>query len=218
MDLDTFVKLKIYEMVACTTRLPASVDIALLIGSSIADVEQAFQRLYEKRLLVSLDQLWQLAVNWSGNRLTIASRRPAPDEMVENLFRHWSGWTLLGSQIRSMGVGYLTSHVALYPSRDWLWIRSRRSTRTTANVHHFPNAAQRLETVSSRGARPINQRWSDHRSLSVRAQSGSWMAATDSYLSQAVYSSYTWLTALTKPGKNSIQTFHHQNRELSKVF
>ena len=52
MDFDTSVKLKIYEMVARTTRLPASVDIALLIGSSIADVEQAFQRLYEKRLLV----------------------------------------------------------------------------------------------------------------------------------------------------------------------
>jgi Alkylmercury lyase len=52
MDFDTSVKLKIYEMVARTTRLPASVDIALLIGSSIADVEQAFQRLYEQRLLV----------------------------------------------------------------------------------------------------------------------------------------------------------------------
>ena len=52
MDFDTSVKLKIYEMVARTTRLPASIDIALLIGSSIADVEQAFQRLYEKRLLV----------------------------------------------------------------------------------------------------------------------------------------------------------------------
>jgi alkylmercury lyase-like protein len=52
MDFDTSVKLKIYEMVARTTRMPASIDIALLIGSSIADVEQAFQRLYEKRLLV----------------------------------------------------------------------------------------------------------------------------------------------------------------------
>ena len=35
-----------------------------------------------KRPLVSLDQLWQLAVTWYGNRLTIESRRPAPDEMV----------------------------------------------------------------------------------------------------------------------------------------
>jgi hypothetical protein len=52
MDFDTSVKLKIYEMVARTTRMPASIDIALLIGSSMADVEQAFQRLYEKRLLV----------------------------------------------------------------------------------------------------------------------------------------------------------------------
>ena len=52
MDFDTSVKLNIYEMIARTTRMPTSVDIALLIGSSIADVEQAFQRLYEKRLLV----------------------------------------------------------------------------------------------------------------------------------------------------------------------
>lgn len=36
-----------------------------------------------KRPLVSLDQLWQLAVTWYGNRLTIESRRPAPDEMVK---------------------------------------------------------------------------------------------------------------------------------------
>ncbi len=52
MDLDTSVKLKIYEKVARTGRMPVSIDIALLIGSSIADVEQAFQRLCEKRLLV----------------------------------------------------------------------------------------------------------------------------------------------------------------------
>ena len=36
-----------------------------------------------KRPLVSLDQLWQLAVTWYGNRLTVESRRPAPDEMVK---------------------------------------------------------------------------------------------------------------------------------------
>ena len=35
-----------------------------------------------KRPLVTLDQLWQLAVNWYGNRLTVESRRPGPDEMV----------------------------------------------------------------------------------------------------------------------------------------
>lgn len=33
--------------------------------------------------LVTLGQLWQLAVVWYGNRLTVDSRRPAPDEMVE---------------------------------------------------------------------------------------------------------------------------------------
>jgi len=36
-----------------------------------------------KRPLVSLDQLWQLAVTWYGSRLNIESRRPAPDEMVK---------------------------------------------------------------------------------------------------------------------------------------
>ena len=34
------------------------------------------------RPLVSLEQLWQLAVIWYGNRLTPESRRPAADEMV----------------------------------------------------------------------------------------------------------------------------------------
>ena len=36
-----------------------------------------------KRPLVSLDQLWQLAMTWYSNRLTIESRRPGPDEMVK---------------------------------------------------------------------------------------------------------------------------------------
>jgi hypothetical protein len=36
-----------------------------------------------KRPVISLDQLWQLAVTWYGNRLTLESRRPAPDEMVK---------------------------------------------------------------------------------------------------------------------------------------
>jgi hypothetical protein len=34
------------------------------------------------RPLVSLDQLWQLAVIWYSHRLTPESRRPAADEMV----------------------------------------------------------------------------------------------------------------------------------------
>ena len=52
MDFDTAVKLNVYEMVARTTRMPTSIDVALVVGSSMADVEQAFQRLSEKRLLV----------------------------------------------------------------------------------------------------------------------------------------------------------------------
>ena len=35
-----------------------------------------------RRPLINLEQLWQLAVYWYGNRLTVESRRPAPDEMV----------------------------------------------------------------------------------------------------------------------------------------
>lgn len=35
------------------------------------------------RPLVNIDQLWQLAVQWYENRITVDSRRPAPDEMVD---------------------------------------------------------------------------------------------------------------------------------------
>jgi hypothetical protein len=35
-----------------------------------------------RRPLITLDQLWQLAVTWYANRLTVESRRPAPDEML----------------------------------------------------------------------------------------------------------------------------------------
>ena len=35
-----------------------------------------------RRPLITLDQLWQLAVTWYGNRLTVESRRPGADEMV----------------------------------------------------------------------------------------------------------------------------------------
>ena len=52
MDFETSVKLNIYETLAHTARMPASTDVASAIGSSVAEVEQAFQRLYEKRLLV----------------------------------------------------------------------------------------------------------------------------------------------------------------------
>ena len=35
-----------------------------------------------RRPLISLAQLWQLAVPWYANRLIVESRRPAVDEMV----------------------------------------------------------------------------------------------------------------------------------------
>ena len=36
-----------------------------------------------QRPIMSLEQLWYLAVTWYENRLTTESRRPKPDEMVE---------------------------------------------------------------------------------------------------------------------------------------
>jgi len=36
-----------------------------------------------KRPLVSLDQVWVLAREWYENRLTVDSRRPGSDEMVD---------------------------------------------------------------------------------------------------------------------------------------
>jgi hypothetical protein len=36
-----------------------------------------------RRPLISLDQLWQLAVAWYANRLTVESRRPGPNEMAK---------------------------------------------------------------------------------------------------------------------------------------
>ncbi len=35
------------------------------------------------RPMLNLNQLWHLAVTWYSSRLTVDSRRPAPDEMVE---------------------------------------------------------------------------------------------------------------------------------------
>ena len=35
------------------------------------------------RPIITLDQLWFLAVTWYGNRLTVESRRPEADEMVD---------------------------------------------------------------------------------------------------------------------------------------
>jgi len=40
------------------------------------------ERRIPRRPLVTLEQLWQLAVVWYASRLTRESRRPAPDEMV----------------------------------------------------------------------------------------------------------------------------------------
>lgn len=52
MDFDTTVKLKIYSVIAETTRVPTSIEVAQALDSSVEEIEAAFQRLYQKRLLV----------------------------------------------------------------------------------------------------------------------------------------------------------------------
>lgn len=52
MDFDTIVKLNIYEIIAETTKIPSSADVAEALNASAEEVEAAFERLHEKRLLV----------------------------------------------------------------------------------------------------------------------------------------------------------------------
>ena len=52
MDFDTTVKLNIYETIARTTHAPTSSDVATALSTSPEEVEAAFERLHEKRLLV----------------------------------------------------------------------------------------------------------------------------------------------------------------------
>jgi hypothetical protein len=52
MDFDTVVKLNIYQTIATTTQPPDAAAVATALGASFAEVQAAFQRLYQKRLLV----------------------------------------------------------------------------------------------------------------------------------------------------------------------
>jgi hypothetical protein len=40
------------------------------------------ERQIPPRPIITMPQLWHLSVAWYANRLTVESRRPAPDEMV----------------------------------------------------------------------------------------------------------------------------------------
>ena len=52
MDLDTRVKLSIYETLARTARAPTTTGVARALNAPLPEVEAAFRRLHEKRLLV----------------------------------------------------------------------------------------------------------------------------------------------------------------------
>ena len=52
MDLDTRVKLEIYETIAETTRAPTAAEVAGALDHSVEEIEAAFRRLSAKRLLV----------------------------------------------------------------------------------------------------------------------------------------------------------------------
>jgi hypothetical protein len=52
LDFDTTIKLHIYKVIAETTFAPTSFEVAQALQTSPDEVQGAFQRLYEKRLLV----------------------------------------------------------------------------------------------------------------------------------------------------------------------
>jgi DNA-binding transcriptional MocR family regulator len=52
MDFDTRVKMHIYETVAETTRLPTSREVGEALRATVQEVEAAFGRLHQKRLIV----------------------------------------------------------------------------------------------------------------------------------------------------------------------
>jgi hypothetical protein len=54
----------------------------LLFRSEETVAEWCAARGMPVRPIIHLDQLWHLALTWYGNRLTVDSRRPGPDEMV----------------------------------------------------------------------------------------------------------------------------------------
>jgi len=52
LEFETAVKLRLYQAIAETTRAPNAAELAEALGSSVAEVEEAFQVLAGKRLLV----------------------------------------------------------------------------------------------------------------------------------------------------------------------
>jgi hypothetical protein len=52
VDLDTTIKLEIYSHLARTTRAPTPAQVAGAVGATVQTVESAYQRLYQKRVLV----------------------------------------------------------------------------------------------------------------------------------------------------------------------
>ena len=52
MDFTTTVKLNIYETIAQTTQAPSTAEVATALNSPLEDVQDAFARLAQKRLLV----------------------------------------------------------------------------------------------------------------------------------------------------------------------
>ena len=52
MDLDTLVKLNIYETIAETATAPTTHKVAKVLGVPLPEIDAAFKRLHEKRLLV----------------------------------------------------------------------------------------------------------------------------------------------------------------------
>jgi len=52
MDFDIAVKMHVYRTIAATTRAPTIAQVAQTLECTVEEVEEAFQRLFKKRLLV----------------------------------------------------------------------------------------------------------------------------------------------------------------------
>ncbi len=93
MDFETAVKLKIYETIAETAKAPTSLQVARALDATAEEVEAAFERLHQKRLLVpepgDLSRI-RMAPPFSG------IETPFPVRARGNLYYANCAWDALG--------------------------------------------------------------------------------------------------------------------------
>lgn len=136
----------------------------------------------------------------------------------QNLFRNWSGRIILGSQVTSMGFGYI-AYPCGFTSFKGLVTDSRREFSPVRFKRI--SSPKRCSKAGSGFSPPPSLRSlvMDRSSLfACLYLAGSHCGCNDFCISQADYSFFISLTMLTKPGKTSILPFPPQNQGLKKVF